>query len=217
MYRKVVEWPHSSLKKNSLPLTKGDSNSCIEDLIDTFNVTGGLGLAAPQIGIPGRAIVISPVNLGLSTDNMLVMINPSLELSGEIVKSEEACFSVPFVSAYVKRHSHCVVTYYNQEWEKRELALDGMASICVQHEVDHLDGKLYLDRVGRLTRSALAKKIKKQRKKIEQAEKVLLDDFEKDHAELHTPYGINEKKKTTHSRKRKPKPRRKVKRNGKKR
>lgn len=217
MYRKVVEWPHSSLKEKSQSLTEEDPLSYIEDLTDTFNVTGGLGLAAPQIGIPYRVIVVSPVNLGISSDSMLIMINPTLELSGEIVKTQEACFSVPFVTAWVKRHSHCIVSYYNQEWEEKELSLNGMASICIQHEVDHLDGKLYLDRVGRLTRQGLAKKIKKQRQKLADAEKALLDDFEKDHAELNTAFGINEKTKTTHTRKRKAKPRRKVKRNRKKR
>ena len=215
MYRKVLEWPNPSLREKSLPLKRESSASVIQDLKDSFTITGGLGLAAPQIGIKKRAIVVNPSHLRISEDDVLVMINPRLTLGEEMFKSQEACFSIPFVSEFVPRHSHCTVTFYNEEWEEQQLEVSGLASACIQHEVDHLDGILYVRKIGSpLKRSFLLKKVKKQRKKIADEKKAAKRDFEKDHEELMAgTLDGQEASKKTHSRKRKPKPRRKVKRN----
>ena len=212
MFRKVLEWPDPGLKRVSTPLTREDPTTWVDDLRDSFNVTAGLGLAAPQIGIQRRVIVVNPSFLDIADEEMLVMINPTLTLSGEIHKTSEACFSVPFVTDVVPRYSHCKVVFYNEEWKEQWLNLTGLAAVCVQHEVDHLDGILYLDRVGRLKRSILIKKMKKQAKKLAQIKKDTLEDFERDHAELQAMTGGKEKTKTTYSRKRKAPPRKKNKR-----
>ena len=212
MFRKVLEWPDSALKNKSAPFTREDPTSWIDDLRDSFTVTGGLGLAAPQIGIFRRAIVVNPSHLNISDDEMLLMINPRLELSGETYKNNEGCFSVPYAAGNVPRHSHCKVVFYNEDWEEQWLNLQGLAAACVQHEVDHLDGILYLDRMGRMSRQLLIKKIKKQKKKLADLERAAQEEFDKDHAELLAGFGGKEKTKTTYSRKRKAKPRRKNKR-----
>lgn len=212
MFRKVLEWPNSSLKIKSTPLLREDPSAWIDDLRDTFNVTGGLGLAAPQIGITRRVIVVNPTYLDISQDEMLLMINPVLELSGEVYKNDEGCFSVPYVAGSVPRYSQCKVVFYNEQWEEQWLNLRGLAAACVQHEVDHLDGILYLDRMRRLSRQFLIKKIKKQMKKIADIERATKEEFDRDHEELLAGFGGKEKAKTTYSRKRKAQPRRKNKR-----
>lgn len=210
MYRKVLTWPNKRLKNIATDLSKEDSLEVVADLKDSFTVTGGLGLAATQIGIEKRALVINPSLLEISEEEQLVMINPALDMSGEIYASEEACFSIPQVSSFVPRYSHCKITFYNEDWEKCELELEGLSSACVQHEVDHLDGKLFLDRLSRLKRQILKKKLSKVRKEIERIEKEAAADFERDHAELRMSYdGQKTIKKTTYSKKRKLKKRRK--------
>jgi len=210
MYRKVLTWPNSKLKTTAIILSKDDDLETIVDLKDSFAVTGGLGLAATQIGIGKRALVINPSLLDISSEDKLVMINPMLDMSGEVYLSEEACFSIPHISSFVPRYSHCKITFYNENWERCELNLEGLSAACVQHEVDHLDGKLFLDRLSRLKRQILTKKLKKARKEMERIEREAAADFAKDHAELRMSY--NDKKtvnKTTYSKKRKLKKRRK--------
>ena len=216
MYRKVLEWPTPSLSTKSSPVVKGKSEDIISDLKDSFRVTGGLGLAAPQIGFKKRALVISPVNLSISSDEMLVMINPELELSGDKFDSHEACFSIPYISHVVPRYSQCLVRFYNEDWEEQELKVEGLASACIQHEVDHLDGILYIRRIkSPFKRSSLLKKLKKHRKAVKEKERQAKDEFERDHLELMSGNFNGQKtSKKTHSRKRKPKPRRKIKRAG---
>ena len=218
LYRKVIEWPNPKLSKKSVALDKESAAGVIADLTDSFRVTGGLGLAAPQIGISKRAVVVNPSHLKISEDEMLVMINPKLELSGELFKSHEACFSIPYISEIVPRHSQCTVRFYNENWEEQELKVEGLAAACIQHEVDHLDGILFVRRLkSHFKRSSVYKKVTKQRKKEEAARKQAMSDFERDHEELMSGKFDGQKaSKKTHTRKRKPKPRRKIKRSKKK-
>ena len=218
MYRKVIEWRNPKLTKKSMPLDKESAASVVKDLTDSFRVTGGLGLAAPQIGISKRAVIVNPSHLKISEDDMLVMLNPKLELSGELFKSHEACFSIPYISEIVPRHSQCTVRFYNENWEEQELNVEGLAAACIQHEVDHLDGILFVRRLkSHFKRASVYKKVTKQRKKEEAARKQAMSDFERDHEELMAGNFDGQKaSKKTYTRKRKPKPRRKIKRSKKK-
>ena len=210
MYRKVLTWPNLKLKDIADPLSREDSSDIVTDLKDSFAVTGGLGLAAPQIGINKRVLIVNPMLLEIFSDEQLVIINPEIEMSGEVCLSNEACFSIPYVSGLVPRYSHCKIAFYNENWERRKLDLEGLPAACLQHEIDHLDGKLFLDRLSRLKRQILIKKLRKEHKKMERIKKETTADFERDHAELQMSY--DEKKttdKTTYSKKRKLKKRRK--------
>tara|TARA_B100001094_G_C18062297_1_gene735686 strand:+ start:111 stop:779 length:669 start_codon:yes stop_codon:yes gene_type:complete len=221
MYRNVIKIPahSSSLRKKSKPFPPASEwttkeTSVIEDLQDTFSVLQGYGLAAPQIGLFMRAVVISPRALGLGSNESLVMINPVLELSGKEQKNEEACFSVPHVSARVKRSESCSVRYTSISGKEQEVEFNGFPAACVQHEVDHLDGLLFLDRVGSAWRGILMNKIRKKEKKILSAKKAAQEEFDNEHRSLHED--VDSRKKITHSKKRKAKSRKKRPRRSKK-
>ena len=211
MYRKVVTiLTHPQLlrrKATAFPPFEvwGDAEkSTIQDLKDTFTVLQGYGLAAPQIGLSRRAVIVNLSALGVGSD-AVVMINPQLELSGELQRNEEACFSVPHVSAYVNRPLKCRVTYTSEDGAHEALELEGFPAACLQHEVDHLDGLTYLNRINSAWRSILQNKIRKKEKKKQAAQKAAREEFDREHREL---MGLDQKK-TGHSRKRKPKARKK--------
>jgi peptide deformylase len=182
--------------------------SALQDLSDTFDVLQGYGLALPQIGICKRAIAINFAALGQSDlGSMTIMINPELTCSGEMVRQEESCFSVPHISCKVSRSSSVTVKYTSLLGVSKQLDLTGIAAACLQHEVDHLDGKVYIDKIGSAWRSILLKKIKKIEKRMQANEIALKKDFEAEHREL---MGLSDtKKKTTYSKKRKRKVRKK--------
>ncbi len=211
MYRKVITiltHPRTLRKKAvAFPafndLTAED-HSHLQDLKDTFAVLQGYGLAAPQIGISKRAIIVNLSALGVGNGPAL-MINPTLEVFGDVQRNEEACYSVPHISAQVRRPVGCKVEYVDESGQENVLELEGFPAACLQHEVDHLDGKIYLDRVGSAWRTLLMNKVRKIEKRKKEKEKAAKEEFEREHREL---MGITEKK-TTHSRKRKPKKRKK--------
>ena len=213
MNRSVLRFPLDAIKlrqkSSPVDIDSTETSHLINDLYDSFRVLEGYGLAAPQIGIFKRAIVIGPRNLGINDEEVLLMLNPSVTLLGEEELFKEACFSVPYVDAFVKRSNKCVVTYTSDKGEKGSLELVGLPAACVQHEIDHLDGTLYIDRLSRLKRQILLKKIKK----IEKHEKKIMQEkrreFMEDHESLQYGYDAEKKTKTTYSKKRKIKARRK--------
>ena len=181
MNKKILEWPHPILKKPSPKAVIGNelTKNAVEDLIDTFRVVQGYGLAAPQIGHSIRALVISPRALGIDDKEQLLMINPTLDDLGELTPSREACFSVPEISATVKRHKSCTVNFQDVEGLAHSLNLEDLPAFCVQHEIDHLDGKTMLDKVGRMSRSILLKK----RRKIQDEKLRLEEEYRKEFEE----------------------------------
>lgn len=183
-------------------------HSALDDLKDTFEVLQGYGLALPQIGIAKRALIVNFTAMGLEGyDSSIVMINPEIEVSGDIRRGEEACFSVPHISAKVNRYDSALVKYTSELGEKHELKLHGFPAICLQHEIDHLDGLTYLNKISSAWRSILVKKIQKIEKRIKDDERTTREEFEKEHREI---MGLAPKvSKTGHSKKRKPKARKK--------
>lgn len=181
-------------------------HSCLKDLRDTFNVIEGLGLAAPQIGIFKRAIVVNPKIISFDSDDPVVMINPILETSGDLKTDVEACFSVPGgVMGKVERPQKCRVTYMDSAGDSKSLEAEGYAAVCLQHEIDHLDGVLYIDRMGPLSRRMLLKKVQKLERFRAKGERLAAEMFAADHADISGR--VRGQKKTTHSKKRKPKKR----------
>ena len=221
MYRKVLNIIDNAaaLRQVSQPLPPpeewtDDDRSSIKDLSDTFSVMQGLGLAAPQIGIRKRVIVVNSKQLGLNEEESLLMINPTIELSGPVKRDKEACFSVPHVQGYVERPQSCKVSYQDESGNHFELLAEGYAAVCLQHEIDHLDGILYVDRMGPISKRMILKKVEKANKKKLEAARLAKQAFDEDHRGLD---GSSSRKKTTHSKKRKPKARKKRQRKGKKR
>lgn len=168
------------LNKISKPvaLDDPDLSSLLVDLYDTLNVESGLGIAAPQVGELKRVILIDLAVLQLGFDNpdkdssplpkesMWILLNPILEDPEGDWNGEEGCLSVPWSLANVKRHEKITLKYHTPAGEAKKMRLDPPLSIVVQHEVDHLNGKLYLDRIGRLSSGRIKKSIIKRRKKL---------------------------------------------------
>jgi peptide deformylase len=208
----VLNGPATLRRKSVLfPDIKDFSNrhiAAIEDLKDTFDVLQGYGLALPQIGIAKRALIVNFSAMGLEGyDSNTVMINPEIEVSGDTHRGEESCFSVPYLSAKVNRYNSALVKYTSELGEKCKIALHGFPAICLQHEIDHLDGLTYLNRISYTSRTILMKKIQKIHKRTIDDERTAKEEFEKEHREI---MGLAPKvSKTGHSKKRKPKVRKK--------
>lgn len=219
MFRKIVTnldlKGRMELKKVSKPFPAYDSwtekdRQDMTDLYETFDVLEGYGLAAPQIGIHKRAIVVNLEKLGVeSASSKVMMINPVLEVWGDLQKNEEACFSVPNVSARVERPSSCKVTYQDLDGNEQNVQVNGYAAACLQHEVDHLDGILYVDRLPRVKASMLSKKSKKIEKKRTEAREAARIAFEKEHSQIMMGESSIQRRKTSSVKREKIKARRK--------
>lgn len=146
----------------------------VDDMFETLYATGGIGLAAPQVGVSQRIIVI---DCGLRSPNETApleprapraLINPViLEHSDTTCQGTEACLSVPgFVDA-VERYETIKVRALNYEGEPVEFHAEGLSAVCIQHEIDHLDGVLFIDRLSRLRADMVRRRIKKLRKRFD--------------------------------------------------
>ena len=143
----------------------------VDDMIETMYERDGVGLAAPQIGKNIRLVVIDTSGPDSRT-NLMVLINPELTLSGPEVESEEGCLSVFDLRSCVYRSALVRLKATDLDGTPIELEADardeenGLLAICLQHECDHLDGKLFVDRIGRLKRMIYDKKIAKKRRQV---------------------------------------------------
>ncbi|MDE5833657.1 MAG: peptide deformylase [Desulfovibrio sp.] len=160
----IITYPDPSLKKIAIPITEFDDSirDLAESMLETMYVSNGVGLAAPQVGRSTRLIVIDPDHYN-SEKNPRVFINPEIELIGEnIVSENEGCLSVPLnYRADIPRNNKIKVKYQNILGEIKEEIFEGFPAIIIQHEVDHLDGKLFIDKISRLKRSLYESKVKK--------------------------------------------------------
>ena len=166
--REIFKYPHPILKKPSEKVDRIDDElrTLIQDMIETMYSANGVGLAACQIGVPRRVIVldVSPMD---SEKSLFVMINPEV-ISGEgEVDYEEGCLSLPECTENVKRKAKVCVKGCSPEGKEVEVAGEGILSIALQHEIDHLDGVLILDRISRLKRELYRNKLKKEKRKEE--------------------------------------------------
>lgn len=172
---KVYEYPHPILKKKAEKVEKVDDElrRLLDDMLETMYVEIGVGLAAPQVGISKRIVVIDAErdDEGKKPGNPLYLINPEIvEKSSEKVCGEEGCLSVPEQRAEVERFAWVKVRYLDYNGEPCEMLADDFLAIVVQHELDHLDGILYIDRISRLKRSMLLKKLQKLREEKTESE-----------------------------------------------
>lgn len=163
--RTLVTFPNQSLKEKSLdvkfPLTEED-NSLISDLKDTCVVEGGVGISAPQVGIKKRIMVAS------YDGDLKTFINPRITTTSndDILSDKEGCLSFPNFFPKIKRYNHVCVRYFNESGEELIDSFEGFSSRVIQHEIDHLDGVLMIDRMHRLDREKFLRKHKRQYKKI---------------------------------------------------
>lgn len=159
---KILTYPDPFLTKTARPVTTFDDalQNIIEDMVETMYDAPGVGLAATQAGIDKRLIVYDP-EADAEKRNYAVLINPEIiESRGSVISENEGCLSVPDYRSDVKRHEFTVVKGLDREGKPLTITADGLLSIILQHEIDHLNGVLFIDRI-----SALKRQIYKTRRK----------------------------------------------------
>lgn len=160
MVFKILHIGEKSLQETSLPVTDDDFeniSSMIDEMFETMYSNNGIGLAAPQIGINKRFVIIDIDGL-----KKYVMINPIINsIDEEKEKHHEGCLSLPGGGADVERPKTVTVTWIDLEKNIHTETFSGLMAVCVQHEIDHLDGILFIDHLSRLKKSMVIKKVNK--------------------------------------------------------
>ena len=166
--KKILTEPDPFLRQKSSEVEQvtDEIRKLMDDMLETMYDAPGIGLAAIQIGVPKRVIVID-----LSRDekkNPLYFVNPKIiEKSNTDSTYEEGCLSVPNQFAEVDRPDKCHVSFLDYNGKKQELKAEGLLATCIQHEMDHLEGILFIDYLSKLKKNLIVKKLSKQKKALE--------------------------------------------------
>ena len=167
--KQILTIPDPLLRKVSEPVNSVNSEvkKLMDDMLDTMYAAPGIGLAAVQIGVLMRVIVID-LSKQDEKKNPLFIVNPEITYkSKELISYEEGCLSIPNQFAEVKRPSSCKINFLDYNGKKSEINADGLLATCIQHEVDHLNGILFIDHLSKLKKDLIIKKTKKQKKEID--------------------------------------------------
>ena len=178
--REILTEPNELLRKKSLTVEKVDKDlqKLMDDMLETMYAAPGIGLAAIQVGVPKRVIVL---DIGLrnesedtNNEKQVVKKNPMYFVNPEIITKsinnstyEEGCLSVPGQFAEIERPDKCHIKYLNYYGEPKELVAEGMLATCIQHEMDHLEGILFIDYLSKLKKSMIVKKLTKQKEQLD--------------------------------------------------
>lgn len=162
----ILEFPDPRLRTVAKPVTgfTPELQQLVRDMIATMYAENGIGLAATQVNVHQQLLVL---DVSDSRDQVRVYINPEILEHSGTQTCEEGCLSVPGVYADVKRAEHIRVRAFDAEGKVFEESLDGMHAICLQHEMDHLQGKLFVDYLSPLKRQMVRKKLEKQKKQAD--------------------------------------------------
>lgn len=162
MVRTILTYPDPELKKKSLPVTviNDKMRELVRDMAETMYAAPGVGLAAPQIGVHQRVIVIDVAGKN-DPPELIVAINPVIIHADGEAFEEEGCLSVPRYAANVRRHARVVVKGLNLEGEEVTWKADDLLAIAFQHEIDHLDGILFIDHISPLKREIFKKRYRR--------------------------------------------------------
>lgn len=161
----ILVYPDPILQQKAAPIEKitPEIKKLAEDMVETMYEADGIGLAAPQVGQSCRLIVIDITGPSLKED-LKVIINPEIVTSEGEVEYEEGCLSIRELKAKVKRAEKVTVKGKKLNGKPVKIEADGLLAVCLQHEIDHLDGVLFIDRLSRLKRTLYDKKVKKWQK-----------------------------------------------------
>ncbi len=162
MIRRILTYPDPELKKKSLPVTiiNEKTRELVRDMAETMYAAPGVGLAAPQIGVHQRIAVID-VSAKDDAPELIVAINPVIIHADGESYEEEGCLSVPKYAANVRRHARVVVKALDLDGEEVAYKADGLLAIAFQHEMDHLDGVLFIDHLSPLKKDIFRKKYRR--------------------------------------------------------
>ena len=169
MLRKILTEPDPILRKKCEPLEKVDEETkkLMDDMLETMYTAPGIGLAAIQVGILKRLVVID-ISKEEEKKKPLFLINPQIiHQSKNTSVYEEGCLSLPGQFAEIERPAECTIKYIDYNGKEKELKSDGLLATCIQHEVDHLNGILFIDYLSKLKKDMIIKKLVKQKKEIE--------------------------------------------------
>ena len=161
----ILIFPDPRLRKVAEKVVKFDK--CLEklasDMLDTMYEANGIGLAAVQVGILKRVVVLD-VSKNENEKKPLCFINPQIKtLSEKMYTYEEGCLSIPNTFIEIERPEICTVSYIDENGDKKEMECDGLLSTCLQHEINHLDGKLIIDYLSKIKKDLIIKKLSKQK------------------------------------------------------
>lgn len=164
----ILKYPHPLLKKRSKEVERVDAEvrKLIQNMTETMYAVNGIGLAACQVGVPRRIIVldVSPLD---SEQSLFAMINPEVISEEGEIDYEEGCLSVPDCLEKIKRREKIRIRGTSPEGKEMEVEGEGILAIALQHEIDHINGVLILDRVSRLKREIYRNKLRKEKRKEE--------------------------------------------------
>ena len=167
--REILIEPDPILRKKSDPIEKVDDElrKLLDDMIETMYEAPGIGLAAVQIGILKRIIVID-ISKKDEKKKPIFLINPKISYkSANTSLYEEGCLSLPGHFAEIERPAECHLNYIDYFGKEKKLEAKGLLATCIQHEVDHLNGILFIDYLSKLKKDMIIKKLKKQKKEID--------------------------------------------------
>jgi peptide deformylase len=161
--RTILEFPDPRLRTRAQPVTRFDADlhRVIDDMLETMYAAPGIGLAATQVDVHQRLVVI---DISADRNDPLVLINPQILASEGEIATEEGCLSVPGYFDEVKRASKIRVRAQDRDGNAFERDCEEILAVCVQHEMDHIDGKLFVDYLSSLKRERVRKKLEKERR-----------------------------------------------------
>ncbi len=163
--KKIITEPNKILRQKSLTVNKVgiEEQKLMDDMLETMYRANGIGLAAIQVGVPKRIIVMD-ISKNDEKKNPMYFINPVIKNKiSETSTYEEGCLSVPNFFAEVDRPKKCDVEYLDYNGKKNLINADGLLATCIQHEMDHLEGILFIDYLSRLKKTMIIKKLLKQK------------------------------------------------------
>lgn len=160
---KILEFPDPRLRKKAVPVSAVDDalRHLIDDMFETMYDAPGIGLAATQVDVHRRLLV---ADVSAEKDDPYVLINPEIVAKEGVEVSEEGCLSVPGYYEEVERAEHIRVKYLDRNGDAIEADFDGLIAVCVQHEIDHLDGRLFVDYLSEAKRQRIRKRLEKDRR-----------------------------------------------------
>ena len=167
--RKILTEPNKILREKSLVVEKvdGDLQQLMDDMLETMYAAPGIGLAAIQVGVPKRVIVLD-ITSKEELNNPIFFVNPEIiERSVNKATYEEGCLSVPGQFAEIERSDSCHIKYLDYHGQSKQIVAKGMLATCIQHEIDHLEGILFIDYLSKLKKSMIVKKLSKQKEQLD--------------------------------------------------
>ena len=167
--REILTEPNEILRKKSLLVDQvdGDMQKLMDDMLETMYLAPGIGLAAIQVGVPKRVIVLDIARKD-EPKNPMYFINPEIiTKSKDSLAYEEVCLSVPGQFAEITRSSNCYIKYLDYYGQPQELKTEGLLATCIQHEIDHLEGILFIDYLSKLKKTMIVKKLSKEKKQLD--------------------------------------------------